>query len=146
IDLLSERSGTGITGRALAERADVNYGLIHHYFGSKEAVLDAAFVRLHERYLEDMVKEDRREFALPFRMRAHESFLRIWAYRELAGIATPLIDLKGMRLVLDRIVRRLRIEARRGIRYREAQANAYCSLALQMGWALCRHDLTRVFG
>lgn len=146
IDLLSERSGTGITGREVAERAGVNYGLIHHYFGSKDAVVDAAFVRLHERYLEDVVKDDRRAFAAPFGMRAHEAFLRIWAYRELAGAATPLIDLKGMRLLLDSIVSRRRIEARRGTRYLEAQASGYCAVALQLGWVLCRHDLARVSG
>jgi len=93
-----------------------------------------------------VVKDDRRAFAAPFGMRAHEAFLRIWAYRELAGAATPLIDLKGMRLLLDSIVSRRRIEARRGTRYLEAQASAYCAVALQLGWVLCRHDLARVSG
>jgi AcrR family transcriptional regulator len=144
IDLLKERSGTGVSGRELAQRANVNYGLIHHYFGSKEAVFDAAFVRLHELYLRDVVTDDVHRLAAPFGMLAHEPFLRIWAYRELAGISMPSIDLKGMRLLLDNIARRRRIEARRGSRFIEAQANAYCAVALQLGWVLCRHDLTSI--
>jgi AcrR family transcriptional regulator len=38
----AERSPTEISGRELAAAANVNYGLIHHYFGSKEAVFAEA--------------------------------------------------------------------------------------------------------
>lgn len=141
IGILREQSATGVSGRELARRAGANYGLIHHYFGSKEAVFDAAFVRLHERYVRDMVAEETQRLADPFSMRSHEAFLRIWAHRELAGIAMPEIDLKGMRLLVDNAVRRRNIARRAGPAYREAQASAYCSLALQLGWVVCRRDL-----
>ncbi len=137
IELLKERAEQGVSGRALAQRADVNYGLIHHYFGSKEAVFDAAFVQLHEAY----VAADTQRLAAPFSMRSHEPFLRIWAYRELADIATPPIDLKGMRLLLENILRRRNVDRRTGQDFAEAQARAYCSLALQLGWVVCRRDL-----
>jgi AcrR family transcriptional regulator len=44
--LLVNHSPTAISGRVLADWAGVNYGMIHHYFGSKDAVLARAF-RFH---------------------------------------------------------------------------------------------------
>jgi AcrR family transcriptional regulator len=141
IEILKERAEEGVSGRELARRANANYGLIHHYFGSKEAVFDAAFVQLHDRYVQDMVPADTQQLAAPFSMRNHEVFLRIWAYRELAKIAMPAVDLKGMRLLVDNIVQRRRIGQRAGQDYIAVQASAYCSLALQLGWVVCRQDL-----
>ena len=37
--LLVDKAPTAISGRAIAGEAGVNYGLIHHYFGSKDEVL-----------------------------------------------------------------------------------------------------------
>jgi len=140
-ELLQERGASGISGRELARRAGVNYGLIHHYFGSKEAVFDETFITLHGRYVRDMVAEDTQRLAAAFRMRNHEAFLRIWAYRELANDEMPIVDLKGMRLLLDTIVSQRKIKPRRGDAYTDAQASAYCSLALQLGWVICRRNL-----
>lgn len=42
-ELLAERSPRRISGRELAQHAGVNYGQIHHYFGSKDAVFARAF-------------------------------------------------------------------------------------------------------
>jgi TetR/AcrR family transcriptional regulator, repressor for neighboring sulfatase len=44
--LLPEQAPSTISGRDLAAEAGVNYGLIHHYFGSKDAVLRAGLVAL----------------------------------------------------------------------------------------------------
>jgi len=38
-ELLSDREPSAISGRSLAGAAGVNYGLIHHYFGTKDEVL-----------------------------------------------------------------------------------------------------------
>ena len=38
VQLMAMRSPRQISGRELAKHAGVNYGLIHHYFGSKDAV------------------------------------------------------------------------------------------------------------
>lgn len=45
-ELLSIRPASQISGRAIAERAGVNYGLIHQYFGSKEKIYQEVFSRL----------------------------------------------------------------------------------------------------
>lgn len=44
--LLEDHAPSAITGRQLAREAGVNYGLIHHYFGTKDEVLRRA-VQLH---------------------------------------------------------------------------------------------------
>ena len=48
-ELFSERSPTSVSLRQVAERAGVNYGLIHHYFGTKEALLSEVFRASSER-------------------------------------------------------------------------------------------------
>ncbi|MCF2528724.1 TetR/AcrR family transcriptional regulator [Yinghuangia soli] len=42
-ELFHERSPAAVSLREIARRAEVNYGLIHHYFKSKEAVLGEVF-------------------------------------------------------------------------------------------------------
>jgi AcrR family transcriptional regulator len=50
-ELLPVRAPSSVTGRELAERAGVNYGLIHHYFGTKEAVFRDALLELRQEFL-----------------------------------------------------------------------------------------------
>ncbi|MFP6713449.1 MAG: TetR/AcrR family transcriptional regulator [Rhodospirillales bacterium] len=144
IELLKERADTGISGRELAQRAEVNYGLIHHYFGSKEAVFDKAFVDMHELYVQSRIVDQDHHLAEPFSMITHEPFFRNWAYRELAGIGMPPIDLIGQRLLLDDLCERHGIERRSGRAFAEVQADAYCSLSVQLGWVLCRQNLLKI--
>lgn len=42
-ELFAEHGPSKVSLRQIAERAGVNYGLIHHYFGTKEALLIAYF-------------------------------------------------------------------------------------------------------
>jgi AcrR family transcriptional regulator len=46
--LFSERSPSKVTLREIAERAGVNYGLIHHYFGTKDAIVSELIRRASE--------------------------------------------------------------------------------------------------
>jgi AcrR family transcriptional regulator len=73
-----------ISGRALAEEAGVNYGLVHHYFGGKHAVLREGFTRLAEAYAGgpddgSWVVTD------PFSMRHRPDYLRALAFASLSG-------------------------------------------------------------
>ena len=43
-DLLVDVGPHGATVREIARRAGVNHGLVHHYFGSKEQLLRAAYL------------------------------------------------------------------------------------------------------
>jgi AcrR family transcriptional regulator len=62
--LLVEVGYAAITTRKLAERAGVNHGLIHYYFGSMEEV----FVQVLERYTAQLTARQREMYAseLPF--------------------------------------------------------------------------------
>ncbi|WP_419864954.1 TetR/AcrR family transcriptional regulator [Candidatus Poriferisodalis sp.] len=50
VGLLASRPPSSISGRQLATRAGVNYGLIHHYFGSASEVLAQASRLIRDRY------------------------------------------------------------------------------------------------
>lgn len=49
--LLPDRLPSTIAGRDLAAEADVNYGLVHHYFGGKEAALRAGLRSLRDDFV-----------------------------------------------------------------------------------------------
>ncbi len=49
--LLPERAPSTISGRELAAEAGVNYGLVHHYFGTKDEVLRAGLVALRDDFI-----------------------------------------------------------------------------------------------
>jgi AcrR family transcriptional regulator len=50
--LLPEQTPSTISGRELAAEAGVNYGLIHHHFGGKEAVLRAGMIALRDDFID----------------------------------------------------------------------------------------------
>jgi AcrR family transcriptional regulator len=54
--LLPERVPSSVAGRELAALAGVNYGLIHHYFGSKDAVFREALEELRAEFLASHVE------------------------------------------------------------------------------------------
>ncbi len=49
--LLPDRAPGTIAGRDLAAAADVNYGLVHHYFGGKDAALRAGLGALRDDFV-----------------------------------------------------------------------------------------------
>ena len=51
-DLLAEAGPRAASVRSIAARAGVNHGLVHHYFGSKDALLRAAMSRLVREHAE----------------------------------------------------------------------------------------------
>ena len=49
--LLPDRAPSTVSGRELAAEAGVNYGLVHHYFGGKDAAFREAFLELRADFL-----------------------------------------------------------------------------------------------
>lgn len=49
--LLPDRAPSTITGRELAAEAGVNYGLVHHHFGGKDAALTAGLLALRDDFM-----------------------------------------------------------------------------------------------
>lgn len=62
--LLSEVGYAGITTRKLADRAGVNHGLVHYYFGSMEDLL----LRVVERFTDGLIERQKAMYAadVPF--------------------------------------------------------------------------------
>lgn len=144
-EMLTTRADAGISGRELAGRAGVNYGLIHYYFGTREAVFDQAFIHLQQICVDDFVGNKTDDSGIPFRMIAHAQFLRAWAGRELAGTAMPPVDLSGMERLLDNLASSREVDARSSQALGTAQSDALCSVALQLGWVLCHDNVTGTF-
>jgi AcrR family transcriptional regulator len=63
-ELLVEVGHAGITTRKLAERAGVNHGLVHYYFGSMEDLL----LRVVERFTDGLIERQKAMYAadIPF--------------------------------------------------------------------------------
>lgn len=74
VELLADRTPAAISGRGLAARAGVNYGLIHHYFGSAAEVLEQASRQIRDEYY----TAESHAGSLPdfFSMRAHPGYVR----------------------------------------------------------------------
>jgi len=82
--LLGDAPPERISGRRLAEEAGVNYGLVHHYFGGKEAVLREGFRRMAEEYTVDSGLGSGSPVA-PFSLRESPGYVRALAYASLSG-------------------------------------------------------------
>lgn len=54
--MLAEVGPRALSVREVARRAGVNHGQVHHYFGSKHALLEAAMRRLAQRHFEHMTR------------------------------------------------------------------------------------------
>ena len=138
--LLAKHLETTITGRELAAAANVNYGLVNHYFGSKTSVFDEALVHLHEMFLNDVLDVvESVSGAGAFEVFArHRTFLRSWASRLLGERPTPNFELLGMQRLMNDLLdlRSIRADDARG--RLEAAADAMSSVALQLGWTILR--------
>lgn len=86
--LLGEKPPQRITGRELAERAGVNYGLVHHYFGGKGALLSEGLARLAASYSAgeraDGTSGDWTS-SQPFSIRNRPDYLQAVAFASIAG-------------------------------------------------------------
>lgn len=134
-ELLATRLEQGVSGRELAEHAGVNYGLVNHYFGSKDAVFDEALQQMHRRFLLDILHDDLSE---PFALLRHRPFLRAWASRLLLGPPGPDFELVGMDQLHEHVRIRRGLDERDHEGSRGASADGMAAVALQLGWAIAQ--------
>lgn len=100
--LLGRSAPERISGRSLAEEAGVNYGLVHHYFGGKDAVLREGFRRLAEDYAARSGSTTGSRL-VPFSLRHHPDFVRALAYASLSGEADDAhVDHPALDAAIDR--------------------------------------------
>lgn len=143
-DLLAFRLESHVRGRELADHADVNYGLVNHYFGSKNAVFDEALERLHERFRDDVLEVfgGAGQLGLDEVFSRHLPFLRAWASRLLGERPVPEFKLLGVRRVLDRVMEARGISPEDESGVLDAAGDTLAAVGLQAGWALFAPLLT----
>lgn len=79
VELMRTKSPSAVTGRELAKRADVNYGLVHHYFGSKDEVFRAAMRELATEFAHDVESLDEDQWVSVEQVARHEPLWRVIA-------------------------------------------------------------------
>ena len=125
--LMTDRAMQTISGRQISDRAGVNYGLIHHYFGSKDEVLRQSLSWHRERFFAATDRGNRGgEY---FVLRGHPGYTRAitWAALQPDG---------GKAERLPTIERYLQRHAQIAPLTVERRIDLFISVALQMAWAL----------
>jgi AcrR family transcriptional regulator len=136
-ELMSEVGPRALSVRGVAERAGVNHGLVHHYFGGKDGLLQAAMVRLVEEHaVFAREKSQGSPMPVPLSLKDDQKYLRAvvrsvlddemeLAQTELtAGVSVP-------RTALDHAVTKKKMEKADV----ETKALFSIGMAMEMGWA-----------
>lgn len=136
-ELLGEVGPRSLSVRAIAERAGVNHGLVHHYFGGKEALLQAAMERLVRSHHEYAMEQSREQpLPAPLALIGDPTYLR-------AVVRTVLdneMSLARTELSEDVSVPRnamLHVASQHGMEEPSVELKAVVGLgmAMEMGWA-----------
>lgn len=131
VQLMAMRSPRQISGRELAKHAGVNYGLIHHYFGSKDAV----FAEAVSVATEEMGLRWDENGILPVNTSDDASSYRTFAKLELDEARSPMTDL------MHRIVQGQATATGRDENDPDLLAEVALCAALQFGWGAFEEEI-----
>jgi AcrR family transcriptional regulator len=147
-EMLAEVGPRAMSVRAVAQRAGVNHGLVHHYFGSKDALLRAAMhdlVHRHARFSSE--KSHGHVIPAPFALLQDQQYLRAVVRCVLDGemdlASTELTeDVSTPKAVLDHLT------SRHGLDAPDARLKAMIGIgmAIEMGWAALEPFINAVTG
>ncbi|MEM7139820.1 MAG: helix-turn-helix domain-containing protein [Actinomycetota bacterium] len=129
--LMGMRSPRQVSGRELAQHAGVNYGLIHHYFGTKDNVFAEAVAEATEA----MGSRWDQGGILPVNTTDEASSYRTFAKLELDETASPIHSL------IQRIVAGQAEFSGRAKDDPELLAEIAIATALQFGWGAFEEDI-----
>lgn len=136
-DLLGEVGPRSVSVRMIAERAGVNHGLVHHYFGGKAELLRAAMTRLVEEHRDFATeKSGGRVVPAPLALNEDQRYLRAVVRAVLDGddeLATTELSTGYSipRAALEHVAAK-RHMAEPDI---ATKAEVAMEMALEMGWA-----------
>lgn len=147
-ELLGEVGPRSLSVRAIAERAGVNHGLVHHYFGGKDALLQVAMERLvHQHFEYAMSQSQQQPLPAPLGLIGDPTYLkavvRAVLDNEMVLASTEITeDVSVPRNVLKHVTRQagLTTPSVRG------QATVGLGMALEMGWAALEPFIFAVVG
>lgn len=131
VQLMAMRSPRQISGRELAKHAGVNYGLIHHYFGSKDAVfaeaVSVATEKMGARWDSDGV--------LPVNTSDEAGSYRTFSKLEIDEAVSPMTTL------MHRIVQGQARATGRSADDHDLLAEVAVCAALQFGWGAFEDEI-----
>ena len=131
VQLMGMRSPRQISGRELAKHAGVNYGLIHHYFGSKDAV----FAEAVSVATEEMGKRWDSDGILPVNTADEALSYRTFAKLEVDEALSPMTSL------MHRIVRGQAQATDRAEDNHDLLAEVALCAALQFSWGAFEDEI-----
>lgn len=129
--LMAVRSPRRVSGRELADHAGVNYGLIHHYFGTKDNVFAEAVAEATE----EMGRRWATDGILPVNTGDEAASYRTFAKLEVDDAANPVRELVA-RIVAGQAERSGRPADDPGL-----LAEVAIATALQFGWGAFEDDI-----
>ncbi len=146
--LLGEIGPRTVSVRAIAERAGVNHGLVHHYFGGKDALLQAAMERLvHEHFDYAMAQSHRQPIPAPLGLIGDPTYLKAVVRAvlddEMSLASTEITQKVSVpRNVLQHVATTLG-QAEPSL---QVKASVGLGMALEMGWAALEPFIFAVVG
>lgn len=147
-DLLGEVGPRAMSVRQVAERAGVNHGLVHHYFGGKDGLMRAAMRRLveeHERWARDVAAGG--PFPAPFALGRDQRYLRAVVRALLDGETELALTELSSGVSVPRQAMDAEVQ-RRGLGAADVDTKAAvaAAMALEMGWAALESFIFAVTG
>lgn len=129
--LMGMRSPRQISGRELAQHAGVNYGLIHHYFGTKDNVFAAAVAETADA----MARRWDEGELVPIDTTDDTGGYRAFAKLEIDGGDDPL------RALVGRMLRGRSTSTGRALDDPDLHAEVAAAAALQFGWSTFENEI-----
>ncbi len=136
-ELLSEVGPRALSVRGVAERAGVNHGLVHHYFGGKDGLLQAAMTRLVEEHTVFAREQSHGSpMPAPLALREDQRYLRA----VVRSVLDDEMDLAQTELTAGVSVPRTALEhavSKKNLQKADIETKALFSIgmAMEMGWA-----------
>lgn len=147
-ELLGEVGPRAMSVRQVADRAGVNHGLVHHYFGGKDGLARAGMRRLVAEHLEWVkAQNEGRPIPVPMALGGDQRYLRAVVRCVLDGES----DLALTELTEGVSVPRSAMEAvvaRAGLDEPDSETRAVvaAAMALEMGWAALEPFILAITG
>ncbi|GII65920.1 hypothetical protein Skr01_60050 [Sphaerisporangium krabiense] len=136
IRLMRVKAPSRITGRELAAEAQVNYGLVHHYFGGKNQALREAFRELARQYVDAVQTMPDHERILP---NAGPELSDVWFVLANLAMDPDSLDIVDWDypLLRNRLAARLAAEGEGAGAAREhIRQDIAVAFALALGWTV----------
>jgi len=137
-NLVAERGPAGVALRDIAEDAGVNFGLVYHYFGTKDQLLDDVYARATENAAARLGEVEHLDEALELLMSLGDgTTARLVAWAVLDGRdPAELFGESPALAVLAELVRRDALASGHRVRADDARVFAAMAMVLALGWRL----------